>query len=144
MSTKTLTETQFTALNSALESLISESEARGAALCDSGGNILSSSAGDERLMDNVAALAAGSFAATRELADIIGEPGFRSIFHRGQESGILIYALNEQHLVVVILGKNSFEGLVRLCLKKTANQLKAILEEKDAGSDHVFEAEQQS
>lgn len=134
-----LSKTQSDALIRIITSLQNEIEARGIALCDNAGNIISSAQQENNIIDNIAALAVGSFAATRELAEIIGEPGFRSISHRGKNSGILIFELNEQYLVVVILGKNSFEGLVRLCLKKTAHQLKTILSESETIADYSFE-----
>ena len=97
-----------------------------------GGNIVASQVpGKHDAFDNAAALAAGSFAATRELASIIGEKGFHTIMHKGAVKGLLIQALGEEFIVVIFLGSDSVEGMVRLILKKIAPQILSILEGAD-------------
>ncbi|TFH13652.1 MAG: hypothetical protein E4H02_11435 [Lentisphaerales bacterium] len=130
MTASALSEQQGDAIRKVLVVLARECEARAIAICDIGGNTIAQhSESDDLPIETASALASGAFAATRELADTIGEPGFRSICHRGQNSGILIRALGSDFLIMVILGKTSIEGLVRLHVKKTARQLESILAE---------------
>lgn len=136
MSPKSFTEDQHSKVESLLLHFCKECELDAVAVCDTGGNILSShgpSVNDS--FDNAAALAAGSFAATRELASIIGENGFESIMHRGSSKGLLIKAVGSEYIIVIFLGTNSVEGMVRLILKKIAPQILSILESSDITPD---------
>jgi len=107
-----------------------------AAVCDTGGNIIASidPRGHESF-DNAAALAAGSFAATRELASIVGEDGFHSIMHKGKNKGLFIQAIGSSHIIVIFLGTDSIEGMVRLMLKKLSAQILSVLQGQDESSD---------
>jgi len=142
MSPRSFTEEQNSKVESFLARFTKECELDAVAVCDTGGNILSShgpSVNDS--FDNAAALAAGSFAATRELASIIGENGFESIMHRGSSKGLLIKAVGSEYIIVIFLGTNSVEGMVRLILKKISSQILSILEgtsdAPDAGAGDI-------
>jgi predicted regulator of Ras-like GTPase activity (Roadblock/LC7/MglB family) len=136
-------------LGGILKNISEECDADAVAVCDVGGNVI---AQDVRVPNksftNAAALAAGSFAATRELAGIIGEPGFRSIFHKGRKSGVLIQSLGGDFLILVVLGEKSVEGMVRLFLRKVSRQIGSILATadgqslEDAGVTEQFEIEE--
>lgn len=148
MTATALSKQQHDTLAGVLKNMCAECEADAAVVCDGGGNILAQEvkAGDN--ISTAAALAAGTFAAARELAATIGEPGFRSIFHKGRKSGILIQSLGGDFLVVVLFGPNSVEGMVRLFLKKAARQFASILAQaggqslEDAGGSENFEVEE--
>lgn len=149
MTAGALSQQQSDALGKTLGALAVECEVAAIVICDSGGNTIAQCCESGRVpIETVSALAAGAFAATRELADTIGEPGFRSICHRGHKSGILIQALGSEFIIIVIFGKTSIEGLVRLHLKKTARQLESILAEtagqtaQEAGASESFEIEE--
>lgn len=128
---------KVSAVENIITSFARETEVEAIIISDTTGNVVSiCAAANDKPYSNAAALAAATLAATSELARIIGEPGFRSISHRGQKNGILIQALNKDFLILVILGSNSVEGMVRLLLKKIENQLTAVLAEKnDAGTE---------
>jgi predicted regulator of Ras-like GTPase activity (Roadblock/LC7/MglB family) len=132
MSSTSFTKDQTTKIESMLSNLSAECGLDAVAVCDTGGNIVASQVpGKHDAFDNAAALAAGSFAATRELASIIGEKGFHTIMHKGAVKGLLIQALGEEFIVVIFLGTDSVEGMVRLILKKIAPQILSILEGAD-------------
>ena len=149
MSTAALSQQQSESLGRILSGLNKECEANAVVVADIGGNILAQDTHlEERVIETVAALAGGSFSATRELAHVIGEPGFKAIFHRGRKSGILIQALRGDFLILVLFGENSIEGLVRLCLKKVTPQIETILDETEgqtaesAGATEAFEVQE--
>lgn len=134
MPSDSFSEAQTTKIEDLLRSLGSECALDAAAVCDTGGNIVASYyAAGAQSFENAAALAAGSFAATRELARIIGESGFNSIMHKGREKSLLIQSVGGDFIAVIFLGKSTVEGMVRLILKKISPQIFSVLEaEKDA------------
>lgn len=135
MSARSFGKEQYDKIETILTDLTKECALDAVAVCDSGGNIIASLSGKHAAFDNAAALAAGSFAATKELASIIGEKGFDSIMHRGASRGLLINAIGTDHIIVIFLGDSSVEGMVRLILKKISTQIASILEGPDDEAD---------
>ena len=128
MSGYALRDDQGRALNRLLNRIAGQMEAEALLISDIGGNILAQEIRKEdESIQTIAALAAGSFAATRELARMIGEPEFLSVFHRGREQSIFMQSLASQFLVVAIVQKTTAQGLVKLCLEKIAPELEVIL-----------------
>ena len=119
---------QHQALKKILTQLSVDMEAKGLLLSDYGGNILVEvlPEGSEN-SETLAALAAGSFVATRELAGLIGEKEFRWIFHMGHKTSIYIQCIASHYLVFAILGSRTTQGLARLYVEKTSAQLERIL-----------------
>ena len=128
MSSGTVTEEQSKLLTTVLSDIAVQTEANAVFLSDYGGNIIAhiSPAGDETIQ-NIAALAAGSFSATRELAGMIGEPTFSSVFHKGEHSSIFIQSIARSFLMLVIFGKETTIGLVKLYVEKACQELDPLL-----------------
>ncbi|MCK5843958.1 MAG: roadblock/LC7 domain-containing protein, partial [Victivallales bacterium] len=94
--------------------LLVRAEAEAIFLCDKGGNIVAQNTTEQYAHEeNIAALAAGSFYATRELARLIGEPVFRYIFHRGDKTSIYMQNTIKDMLLLVVFGRQSNPGLVK-------------------------------
>jgi predicted regulator of Ras-like GTPase activity (Roadblock/LC7/MglB family) len=128
MTATALSVNQHEALDRLIDEFAGETEVDSVVVCETGGNILVQHGTiSDGLMHNAAALAAGTFAATRELAQIIGEPGFSSLYHKGKKSGLLIQAVGSGHLIMVILGARCVEGMVRLLLNKVGKQVESVL-----------------
>jgi predicted regulator of Ras-like GTPase activity (Roadblock/LC7/MglB family) len=151
MSAIAVSKAQGDILNQMLSALISESEARAAVLCDIDGNILAQTPASPDLnVQTAAVLAAGTFVATRELAGVIGEAGFQSSCHRGANSGVLVSALGDNHLLLLILSSRTVEGLARICLEKVSALLISMLKNiggqsiTDAGQHNDFEVEEKA
>ena len=143
MSAIALSQTQGEILTRVLSGLASECDARAAVISDVSGNILAQApASPDLAVETAAVLAAGTFLATRQLADVIGETGFQSSCHRGANSGVLVHALGGDHLVLLVLSSKSVEGLARICLEKVSVQLVSMLE--SAGGQSVMDAGQVS
>jgi predicted regulator of Ras-like GTPase activity (Roadblock/LC7/MglB family) len=112
---RALSEELHQQIESVLADLLVRSEGEAVFLCDKGGNILAHSASHlYSQQENIAALAAGSFYATRELARLLGEPGFQCVFHQGVTSSVYMQCTTMDLLVLVVFGKESNPGLVRL------------------------------
>ena len=123
-----ISERQARRLNRILGALLRQTGAEALIVTDYGGNILAQVSNfDDHSLQTVAALAAGAFSATRELAGMIGETGFRSIFHRGSERSIYIHCHATAFLTLMVLGKETTQGLARLYVEKAGRQITPIL-----------------
>lgn len=149
MTAVALSKHQSEMLNNILKTLLDDCEAVAVAVCEISGSILAQELRNpDKPVGNAAALAAATFAAARALAESIGEPGFKSIFHKGKKSGVMIQSLGGEFLILVVLGDKSIEGMVRLCLKKVVKQLASILTStsgqtlEEAGVADDFEVEE--
>ena len=120
-----------------LSDLLVRAEADAVFLCDRGGNIMAQKTTEHYVHEeNIAALAAGSFFATRELARLIGEPEFKYIFHRGDRTSIYMQHTPLDMLLMVVFGKASNPGIVRLYAEETVRSLAPHIE-KIAGPDET-------
>jgi predicted regulator of Ras-like GTPase activity (Roadblock/LC7/MglB family) len=119
-----LTEEASRAINAILETLLDKVEAEAVFLCDRGGNIVAEySMAAYPNIENIGALAAGSFFATLELARLVGEPQFRCMNHQGEKTSMYMEGLNEDLLLVIVFGKDSNIGLVKLYAKHVGREL---------------------
>lgn len=111
-----------------LEKFITSSEADLAVIVDKGGNVLSQS-GDSDAIDVtiIAALAAGSFAATKELAKRIGEVEFNALYHQGNGSHILMTSVDEDTIMITVFSSDTTVGLVRHYANDTAKLMADLL-----------------
>ncbi len=121
---KGLTEGQCRAIDQLLLELLVRSESEGVFLCNRGGYILAESLVEEyEQNDNIAALSAGSFFATREIARMVGEPEFRSVLHQGECKGIYMQSSHSDMLIVIVFGMETNPGLVKFCAEEMILQL---------------------
>lgn len=116
-------------LRRVLRDLLAQAEADSCLICDQAGHVLT----HLNLFDEdplrVSALGAGIFAATRELARIIGEDEFSTVLHQGQRRSILIEAVDELSLVVVLFTGDHKVGLVKLYAPAAAAAVRRVLNE---------------
>ncbi len=129
MNSYAMSEEQSNRLNTVVSDLAVQSEADAVLMSDYMGNTVAQVlqvAGSG--VENVAALAAGSFAATRELAVLIGEPAFYSIFHKGQSLSIYMQSVTEDFLILAVFGRSTTIGLVKLYVEKACKELKPLLD----------------
>ena len=84
--------------------------------------------------DNIAALAAGSFYATLEMARLIGESEFRYLIHQGEKTSIYMESATQDLLLVVVFSKDSNPGLVKLYARHACDQLAAFAAELTANA----------
>lgn len=131
-----LTAEDQMAIEARLADFLMKSEAQWSALVDKGGNLFAQS-GDTGNLDLsiLSALAAGSFAATHELAKRLGESEFSALYHEGHGHHILMSALTHECLLVTIFGDRTNIGLVRFYAQQATNALNDLLrqaQEKEA------------
>jgi predicted regulator of Ras-like GTPase activity (Roadblock/LC7/MglB family) len=132
-----LTAEDQMAIERRLADFLTKSEAQWSALVDKGGNLFAQS-GDTGNLDLsiLSALAAGSFAATHELAKRLGESEFSALYHEGLGQHILMSALHHECLLVTIFERTNI-GLVRFYAQQitvTLNELLQQAREKEASA----------
>jgi len=90
---------------------------------------------------SLAALAAGSFAATRQLAAVLKEREFSLLFHEGKESNLHVVQVTERILMLLTFGHETQVGRVRLYTIRALQVLKPILEraEDNQGDDGLVD-----
>jgi len=133
-----LTAEDQMAIEQRLGEFLTKSEAQWSALVDKGGNLFAQKGETGSLdLSILSALAAGSFAATHELAKRLGESEFSALYHEGHGQHILMSALNHECLLVTIFGEKTNIGLVRFYSQQVTGTLNELLQkarEKEATS----------
>jgi predicted regulator of Ras-like GTPase activity (Roadblock/LC7/MglB family) len=142
-------EEQIDKINAAMLRMIKKAEAKCALLVDKDGHLITRQ-GFTQTLDTTAlsALLAGSFASTKEIARLVGEPEFSVLFHQGQKDHIHISLVGERCILAIVFDDRTTIGMVRLYAKETADRLKEIISEATEGSaiglDDVFSESAQS
>ena len=76
----------------------------------------------------IAALAAGSFAATKELARRIGEVEFNALYHQGNGSHIFMNSVDDDTIMITVFGADTTVGLVRYYSTGACQTMATLLE----------------
>jgi predicted regulator of Ras-like GTPase activity (Roadblock/LC7/MglB family) len=123
-----LTIEDVATLDGVLSEFLKKAEADLTIVIDRGGNVISQS-GDHNVIDVtiIAALAAGSFAATRELAHRIGEVEFNALYHQGNGNHMFMNSVDEDTIMITVFGLRTTIGLVRHYAATAAQNLAVIL-----------------
>ena len=113
-----------------LDVFLENSEARSALLCDSGGNIIVQTGKEVSASpDQVSALTAATFAATKELASMVGEKEFRAIFHQGASTSLFISGVCDDVLLLAMFSEETNPGLVRMYALTTCRKINSVFDE---------------
>jgi len=86
-------------------------------------------------LDSIAALIAGSFAATHALADLLGEDEFATLFHQGDRESIQVTAVGDRTLFAIVFDERSNLGLVRFYVQETLERLTKLFTELNERTD---------
>jgi len=123
-----LTRRDVNRLRKVLIELLDQSEADSCLICDGAGHVLAHENVNRQDPLLVSALGAGVFAATRELARILGEDEFSTVLHQGVKRSILIAAATEEILLVVMFSGEHRVGLVKLYAPTAAAAVRGVFE----------------
>jgi predicted regulator of Ras-like GTPase activity (Roadblock/LC7/MglB family) len=126
-------------LDGVLGNFLTKAEADLTVVIDRGGNVISQF-GDMTVMDVtiIAALAAGSFAATKELARRIGEVEFNALYHQGNGKHIFMNSVDDDTIMITVFGRRTTVGLVRFYSATTAQSVAALLKSLQNTGGHGF------
>jgi predicted regulator of Ras-like GTPase activity (Roadblock/LC7/MglB family) len=107
-----------------LQKFLFESNARCALLVDRSGQLVAT-AGERPNFDPTAfaTLTAADFSANDQLARLIGETDFNSLFHQGEKESMYLADVARRVILVALFDNRTTLGLVRLKLKDTVADL---------------------
>jgi len=142
-------EEDYARINDILSELRNESNSKFVLLVDRSGQLISIQ-GEIEAIDSMAfaSLSAGNYAATSELANILGEKEFSVLFHQGDNESIHISIVYERVILVVVFDNRTTLGLVRLRVKKGIEDLtdifksiyEKVLEREDLSKEGIDRA----
>lgn len=129
-------EEEFRRIDTELQNLRKQANARVVFLVDKNGQLIAS-AGETQDMDttSLASLTAGNIAATSGMAKLLGEKEFTILFHEGEKDNINISLVGDRVILCVVFDSRSSIGLVRLRVKKSTESLVKIFEDISAKAD---------
>lgn len=111
-----------------LDRMLAEAGASTTMLLDKGGEVIA--ARGEPIAEDLitlGALLAGTFATSREIARMMKETQFRSLFQQGMKRNMHIELVGEGWLIVILFDKTTHVGLVRELCRQVTPQLEAVL-----------------
>lgn len=129
-------------INRVLREFLKLSNAKCALLVDKEGHMITKQGVTRSFdMDTISALVAGSFAATKEMARVLGEDEFSILFHQGKTDNIQLSLVGDRTLLTVIFDDSTTIGMVRLYANETAKRLMEVFEKarSKSGEDHPGE-----
>lgn len=138
-----LFESGFQAIKENIEKLLQQSDAKAVLLVDRDGNLITNAGETEKIdLESFATLTAADFAATSQLAELIGEQQFRTLYHQGERDHLYFQALARNIIIAVIFDQRTTLGLVRVRVKHAAETLSKILEEIFGGQEQAVPEEE--
>ena len=123
------TEEDFAALSQVLQRFLFDSSARCALIIDRSGQLITT-AGDRPTFDVTAfsTLTAADFSANDQLARLIGESDFSTLFHQGERESMLLADVARRAILVVLFDNRTTLGLVRLKMRGAVEELGVLIE----------------
>ncbi len=120
---------EMTEINQTLRNFLTRAKANAAFLVDKDGHLITKEGTDERVdVDAICGLVAGAFAATKQMALILGEETFLNLFHQGKRVNIQVTLVGNRTILAVVFDENTTIGMVRLYLAEAAATLTTIFE----------------
>jgi len=129
------TEDDFASITRALQRFLTDCNARCALLVDRTGQLVAT-VGDRPNFDPTAfaTLTAADFSANDQLAKLIGENDFSSLFHQGEKESMYLADVARRVILVVLFDNRTTLGMVRLKMRPTVQELTLLFEEMFARS----------
>jgi len=120
-------EEEIEKIDSILARMLKGAEAKCALLVDKDGHLITRQ-GFTHSLDTtaLAALLAGSFASTKEIARLVGESEFSVLFHQGKKDHIHMSLIGDRSIMAVIFDDRTTIGMVRLYAKESSAELGKI------------------
>ena len=124
------TEDDFAAITHMLQRFLYDSNARCALLVDRTGQLVAT-VGEQPTFDPTAfaTLTAADFSANDQLARLIGENDFSTLFHQGEKESMYLADVARRVILVVLFDNRTTLGLVRLKMKQAVDELARLFEQ---------------
>ncbi len=130
---------EMSEINATLRGFLQRAKASAAFLVDKDGHLITKEGANEQIdVDAICGLVAGAFAATKQMAIILGENTFLNLFHQGKRANIQVTLVGNRTILAVVFDDNTTIGMVRLYLAEAANTLTEIFQrilQRHQGSD---------
>jgi len=125
---------QFDRITKILSELAAKTKASTILLADISGQLITQRGNTEDINTAIlSALAASDFAATAEMAKLVGEDAkFKLLFHEGEKRNVYLSNVGENFFLVVVFDVSVTLGLVRIYTKKAIQNLLEVLDTGDA------------
>lgn len=105
------------------------SNSKGAFLIDIEGHLVTQKGMSESINgDNLSALVAGSFAATKEIARMLGESEFSFILHQGKRDHIQFSRVSNRAILAIVFDDKTTTGMVTLYSAELATKIEKIFD----------------
>lgn len=112
-----------------LTSYLTLSKAKSAFLIDKSGSIITYKGEDNSInVDALSALVAASFAATKEIAHLLGETEFTVMFHQGKKDNIHISLVGNKVISVTLFSDSTTIGMIGHYSKELSEKLASLFE----------------
>jgi predicted regulator of Ras-like GTPase activity (Roadblock/LC7/MglB family) len=123
------TEDDFQAITGSLQRFLYDSNSRCALLVDRAGQLVAT-VGEAPSFDATAfaSLTAADFSANDQLARLIGERDFTTLFHQGERESMYLADVARRIILVVLFDNRTTLGLVRLKLRGVVDELTRVFE----------------
>ena len=133
---------QLEQIEKVLTRLLKTAEAKCALLVDKDGHLITRQ-GFTHSLDTtaLAALLAGSFASTKEIARLVGEPEFSVLFHQGKKDHIHVSLVGERSILAIIFDDRTTIGMVRLYAREVGEEMGNILSQTQSGEEEEIDSE---
>ena len=125
----TFTEDDFGAITGSLRRFLDDTLAMCAMLVDRSGQLVTT-VGEAPGVDvtTFATLTAADFGANDQLARILGETEFSTLFHQGDRESVFVADVARRLILVVIFDARASAGMVKLKLKPEVEELTRLLD----------------
>lgn len=132
-----LTAKQFDEITKVLTELASKTKASTILLADISGQLITQRGNTDDINTAIlSALAASDFAATSEMAKLVGEDAkFKLLFHEGEKRNVYLSNVGDNFFLVVVFDVSVTLGLVRIYTKKAIQNLLDVFETSEMGDD---------
>lgn len=130
-----LTPQQFDEITKILSELAAKTKASTILLADISGQLITQRGNTDDINTAIlSALAASDFAATSEMAKLVGEDAkFKLLFHEGEKRNVYLSNVGDNFFLVVVFDVSVTLGLVRIYTKKAIQNLLKVFEESEPG-----------
>lgn len=117
-------------INSVLNEFLKLSDSKCNILIDKEGHMVTKAGSTGGIdLQSVSALVAGSYAATREMARLLGEDEFSVLFHQGRKDSIQLTLVGDRTILATVFDERTTIGMVRLYAKEASEKLEEIFKQ---------------
>jgi len=116
-------------IDKVMDAFIKQSNSKCSILIDKDGHLVTKR-GETTKFDpeTLSALVAGSFAATREMAKLLGESEFSVLFHKGKKDHIHLALVGNRAILATVFDDKTTIGMVQMYNKDASRKIENIFE----------------